>query len=156
PKKDLNQTQERDSALLHDKVLRDVEGKILVVDAFPSLPRLCLPLIPYGNAHDTYGEKTRAQYDERLEYSGSCLSAIAEPLCELRSHAAVHLRRLPSDFILTTQDRGTRSLHLTTIARCAVVIHLVGVLGLWASVEADGSPKLSRTNCPLVWDNSTE
>src|SRR5262249_31713174 len=150
PKKDRDQTQERDSALLHDKVLRDFEGKILVVYASPSLPRLCLPLMPCGNAHDTDDEKVRPKYPDRLASAGACLSAIAVQGCGLLHHAAVLLRRRPSAFILTHQGRETQSLHRTTTAPCAVAMHLRGALVLWASVEAYGSPKLSRTNCPLV------
>jgi hypothetical protein len=64
--------------MLHDKVLRDCEGKVLIVDAFPSPPRLCVPCLPCRKTHDTDEEKTRPQRAARLASSGACLSAMVE------------------------------------------------------------------------------
>ena len=131
-------------------------GKVLIVDAFPSPRRFCVPCLPCRNTHDTDEKKTRPQHAARVASAGACLSAMAEQRWRLRSPVAVLLRRRPRAFILTHQGRETRSLHLTTTAPCAVAMHLRGVLVLWASFEAYGSPKLSRTNSPLVWNNSRE
>jgi hypothetical protein len=92
--------------MLHDKGLRDFEGKVLIVDAFPSPPRLCVPWRPCGNAHDTDEEKTKPIHAARVASAGAGLCAMAEQLWGLLRHAAVLLMRRPSACILTHQYRG--------------------------------------------------
>src|SRR4029450_9981108 len=148
PKKDRAQTQERDSAVLHDKLFRDFQGKICVADAFPSLPWLCLPCLPCGNAHDQYEEQTSPTHAARVASYGSCLAAMAEQLWGLLRQAAVLLRRRPSAFLLTHPCRGTRSLHLTTTDPFAVTMPLISALVLWAPLEAYRNLQPPSTNCP--------